>query len=139
MVLESRRPATPGGRSRFFMMGFLDPFHLDPRKERSVRLPRAFRSIALRVPFNHNAKVRHLRCGLRMFNGKNWIFLVARSFWSWSFWSKSKTDEVKTATIIINIYIYLIVIKNRASEIENDHFDLDHFDHTHSRNKLEMV
>ena len=35
----------------------------------------------------------------------------------------------KSATIIINIYIYLIVSKNRVSEIENDHFDHDHFDH----------
>ena len=35
----------------------------------------------------------------------------------------------KSDTIIINIYIYLIVKINRVPEIENDHFDLDHFDH----------
>ena len=34
----------------------------------------------------------------------------------------------KSATIIINIYIYLIVSKNRVSEIENDQNDHDHFD-----------
>ena len=37
---------------------------------------------------------------------------------------------VKTATIIINIYIYIIVRKNDTSYFHFDHNDhLDHFDH----------
>ena len=35
--------------------------------------------------------------------------------------------SVKTATIINILYLY-IVSQMTASEIENDHFDLDHFD-----------
>ena len=46
----------------------------------------------------------------------------------WSF-VKIETDGVKSSTIIINIYIYLIVNNDRVSEIDFDHFDHDHFDH----------
>ena len=48
----------------------------------------------------------------------------------WSF-VKIENGKSKSATIIINIYIYLIVSKNRISEIDFDHFDLDHFDHAY--------
>jgi hypothetical protein len=46
----------------------------------------------------------------------------------WSF-VKIENGMSKSATIIINIYIYLIVSKNRVSEIENDQNDLDQNDH----------
>ena len=42
----------------------------------------------------------------------------------WSF-VKIENGLLKSATIIINIYIYLIVSKNRVSEIENDQNDHD--------------
>ena len=41
----------------------------------------------------------------------------------WSF-VKIENGMSKSATIIINIYIYLIVSKNRVSEIENDQMTL---------------
>ena len=50
----------------------------------------------------------------------------------WSF-VKIENGKSKSATIIINIYIYLIVSKNRISEIDFDHFDLDHFDHVQGK------
>ncbi len=46
----------------------------------------------------------------------------------WSF-VKIENRKSKSATIIINIYIYLIVSNDRVSEIDFDHFDHDHFDH----------
>ena len=45
----------------------------------------------------------------------------------WSF-VKIENGKSKSDTIIINIYIYLIVSNDRVSEIDFDHFDLDHLD-----------
>ena len=44
----------------------------------------------------------------------------------WSF-VKIENRKSKSATIIINIHIYLIVSNDRVSEIDFDHFDHDHF------------
>ena len=81
------------------------------------------------VIINHSAKIQHQYCGFRMlgrffsvfFQGtKHVVILVI-----WSF-GQNRFLVVKIRTININIYIYLIVSKNRVSEIDFDHFDLDH-------------
>ena len=46
----------------------------------------------------------------------------------WSF-GQNRFLLVKISTIIINIYIYYYSEQMTESENENDHFDLDHFDH----------
>ena len=54
-------------------------------------------------------------------------FLQVAVIWSFGHLSKSKRI-VSKPPLYINIYLY-IVSNDRVSEIENDHFDLDHFDH----------
>ena len=91
---------------------------------------------------NHPANLHLPHCGSRiphhLFSPPSFIssffhfFILpppsSRSFWSFGHLSKSKTDCVKTATINIDISIF-IVSNDRVPEIDFDHFDLDHLDH----------
>ena len=50
--------------------------------------------------FIDDAKVQHSRCGLRIICEEFLLFFCEVVIWSFVIWSKSKTDAVKTATII---------------------------------------
>ena len=57
------------------------------------------------------------------FNGSNTLVKMVMVI------CQNRKQTVKIRHYNINIYLY-IVSNDRVSEIENDHLDLDHFDHT---------
>ena len=66
------------------------------------------------------------------------IFVSCAVIWSFGHLSKSKTDCQNRH--YYNKYIYLFNSEqNRVSEIENDHFDLDHLDHTIRDSQIKLL
>ena len=74
----------------------------------------------------YNTGIAVLECLDNFFNFFSWTRVVVILV-IWSF-GQNRFRDVKIPTIIINI-IYYYSEQMTESENENDHFDLDHFDH----------
>ena len=78
------------------------------RVENGLRVPEIPRALgkfyalvrAHLFSFIDGVKVRYFRCGLRIICEEFLLFFCEVVIWSFVIWSKSKTDAVKTATII---------------------------------------